>query len=173
MKTIFTIIITLIVAGFPLKEGFSVNDLQNCSAELTVEKNRSYKSATENGVEFKLMLKNTSGSTNSFRLSSINLSTQCTNNTDNGLSKSSVENSNVDVSFKLSNSKMSSIGSSDHNIITLDAGASEEFIVIGMVPNGTPYYTWGCIEVKANSISCKSVSDEIILSVYIPDPTEG
>ena len=172
MRTIFTIIITIIIGGLPSKDKVTIKNTQNCSAELTVEKNRSFKSANENGVEFKLTLTNTSDASASYELITSKLLSSCSNRASkNNLSKSSMKNSDLNVFIKQNNSK--ALSNDQNNVITIESGQSKEFIVNALVPEGTSYNTWGCIKVEANSTNCKSAVAEIILSVYIPDPSEG
>ena len=82
-----------------------------------------------------------------------------------------MKNSDLNVFIKQNNSK--ALSNDQNNVITIESGQSKEFIVNALVPEGTPYNTWGCIKVEANSTNCKSAVAEIILSVYIPDPSEG
>lgn len=175
MKILFPVIITLFF-GLIHSIGDIENDkYQNCSASLTVEKNRSFKSVYQDKAEFKLTLVNTSDAKTSYQLKSSMLSTPCSNNTKkNNLSKSTSKNSELNVSLNLNNSENSlkSKQSKKSSIITLNSGESKTFSVITIVPEGTPYKTWGCINVEANSIDCKSLSTSIVLSVYIPDPAE-
>ena len=174
MRAIFILIITIFIGGYPSLVNETINDSQNCSAELTVDKNRSFKSATENGAEFKLLLKNTSQNTTSYTLSANKLLKDCSNKTHKKLNKSIVKNSNLEVSFKGNKHDVLSKNSSNKNeIITLEAGESKEFKFNAYVPAGTTYKTWSCIEIKANATNCKSISASIILSIYIPDPSEG
>lgn len=170
MRTIFILIIAVFIGGYPSL----INDSQNCSAELTVDKNRSFKSATENGAQFKLLLKNTSQTVTTYKLSTTKLLKDCSNKTYKNLNKSTVKNSNLEVSFKSNETGvLSKNSSSQYDIITLEAGQSKEFILNAQVPEGTVFNTWSCIEVKASATNCKSVSASTILSIYIPDPSEG
>ena len=57
--------------------------------------------------------------------------------------------------------------------ITLDPEQTKEFTVTATAPNATVYNTWGCIKVEAISDTYETISDEIILSVYIPDPSQN
>lgn len=53
----------------------------------------------------------------------------------------------------------------------LSPGKSHEFIVKVTAPYGTPYGSWGCIQVDAVANNCSATST--ILKVYVPDPTQG
>ena len=175
MRTLFILIIALIVNGTP-PNNYVLNEVsQNCSAELTVEKNRSFKSAYADGANFKLTLKNTSGSRNSFMIKTSMSSSPCSNKNNSAkssLKSSTVKNSALNVSFN-SNKSKGALKKQSSNLISLEAGQTKEFTITATAANGTPYNTWGCIKVEAISDNCKMTSDEIILSVFIPDPSEN
>lgn len=175
MKVIFIIIITLFTSIPSSINNKYIEDDINCTAELTVEKNRSFKSAYADGANFKLTLTNTSNTTTSYKLAALNLSSPCSNNPNENLQRRTAsKNSDVIVSFKMNNSlKYANKKTKQSNTITLDAGQSKEFIVNAMIPEGSPYNTWSCIEVKASSINCNASTAEVILSVFIPDPNEN
>ncbi|WP_298555763.1 hypothetical protein [uncultured Algibacter sp.] len=167
MKITFTILITLIFTILPSKEKVTVNNLQNSSAELSVEKNRNFKSIDEDGANFILKLKNTSGSRKSFIIRATLDSSPCSNEYNSNLS--SKENSNLYMLLEVDNSQ--SMSNTESSIqTTLDAEQTKQFTLTATAPNGTEFNTWGCIKVEA--ISNKTISDEIILSVFIPDPSE-
>ncbi|MEP3836822.1 MAG: Fn3-like domain-containing protein [Algibacter sp.] len=170
MKALYILIFTIFIGGTTIeKNSSSINDL-NCSATLKVQKDRSFKSATENGAQFILTLTNTSGKPASYKLTASKSLNPCTNNKSTNMSKSAVRNSDLYISL---NQNTAYSSTSENSAISLENGESKEFKVSVTVPEGTEYKTWGCIEVKANALNCNSVSAEIILSVYIPDPTEG
>jgi|GEM_PF-1205708 len=175
IRTIILGIFAVIIAGFTSKEDVLIKNSQNCSAELSVEKNRSFKSAYKDGANFKLTLKNTSQNTTTYDLTASKSLSPCSNKTsENAYSKSRIKNSDLNTSFKNTGyTSFSKETSKKNNSITLRAGQSKEFTLHAIVPQGTAYKTWGCIQVKANSTSCKSTSAEIILSVYIPDPSQN
>lgn len=134
----------------------------NCDAELIVEKSRNTKSADEDGALFPLILTNNSSKKVAFTLSYIQLKEKC----DNETLKSKRENSILDVSFISSNNK-----NKLSNDIILNAGQSFKLNALVTAPKNTPYYTWGCIEIQANSNDCNK-STSTILKVYVPNPSE-
>jgi hypothetical protein len=168
MKVIISIIFTLLLGSNASTEKVNVSFNQNCSAELTVEKDRRFQSADEDGAEFKLTLKNTSSSTASYDITTKMLSTPCSNTK----SKSIVatKNSDMNVSYKSDNS--STTAQKNMNTMTLAPGASKEFIVNVTAVEGAKYNSWGCVEVKAISSNCNNASAELVLSVFVPDPSE-
>lgn len=165
--------LSLFIGILPSKEKNVISVAPPCSSELSVEKNRTFKSADENGADFKITLKNTSETLMSFELTAANLSKPCSNEPHSGNGKSSSKNVDLDISFNmggyenLSNNKVS-----NKNILVLKPNESKEFTVHVLAPSGSQYNTWGCIEVTANAIECKPGSSDIILSVYLPDPSE-
>lgn len=172
------LIATLIIATLAMTLSKTDNNIatsNDCSAKLTVEKDRSSKSADEDGAQFVLILTNTSRSTKTFKLSSKNLSEPCGNNTQYNRTSSSGNNTlnALDVSFQNNNSNSSLLRMSSNEGIVLNSGESYKFIVSAIAPKGTPYNTWSCIEIEATSVDCKSVADSKTLSVYVVDPTEG
>lgn len=175
MRTLFMLIMALIVNGIPPTDSAFNKVSQNCSAELTVEKNRSFKSADEDGANFKLTLKNTSSSRNSYVIKTSMSSSPCSNKNESARSNkkgSSIKNSNLNISFN-SNESRGTGKKQSSNLISIEAGQTKEFTITATAPNGTPYNTWGCIKVEAVSDNCKTTSDEIILSVFVPDPSEN
>jgi hypothetical protein len=175
IRTVFAIIIAVFFSSKSTQENVeTIKSSQNCDAELTVEKNRSFQSADEDGAEFKLTLTNTSSTSTSYELKATKLLSPCSNNTKAmARSRSKVQNSNLDVSFKMDgHARLSKKQSVQNHIITLEAGQSKDFYVHASVPEGTPFNTWGCIEVEANSIRCSLTSAAIVLSIFIPDPAE-
>jgi len=175
IKTVILGMIAMIIAGFSSTEKTFIKDSQKCSAKLSVEKNRTFKSAYKDGADFKLTLTNTSGSTTTYELVVSKSSSPCSNKPSlNKNRKSAVKNSDLDISLQNTGyNSFSKIKSKKNNSITLFAGQSKQFTLKAIAPEGTPYNTWGCIEVKANSTNCNTASAEIILSVYIPDPLEN
>ena len=136
---------------------------QNCKAELSVEKNRSVRSAAENGAVFYLVLNNTSSRTTSFDLSTINTGKTCT----------PVNRSSTGANVALDTQILGNNGLAQQTgRISVGAGQSHSFQVKVMAPKGTPFQTWGCIEVQARSESCNEIISTI-LSVYVPDPSKG
>lgn len=169
MRTIFALIITLIFCETHIKSEVTVSNSQNSVAELSVEKDRSFKSADENGAKFKLKIKNTSGSRNSFIIRASMDSTPCSNKYNSNLSNKS-NNSNLFMLLETDNAKSKS--NSQSNIqITLEPEQIKDFTITATITNNTKYNTWGCIKVEA--ISNETISDKLILSVFIPDPSQN
>ncbi len=167
MKTIFILITTCFIGLINPIEKNDMEDLQNCSAELSVEKNRNYKSADEEGASFNLILENTSTRKTTYNISTTNLTTPCGNNNTN-IKNSPISNVELNVVLHATDSKGSSL-----NEVTVNAGQTFKFRVKVNVPEGTPYNNWSCIEVEAKSNDCTSNSVSTILSVYVPNPSEG
>jgi hypothetical protein len=166
MKTIIILLTTFLASTFNTNEN-NVDNYQNCKAELSVEKNRSFKSADEEGTQFTLYLKNTSSKTATYQLSTKNLEEPCDN-----LKGRANTGTNVNLNVSIQNNiGVSNISKSDDEI-TLRSGETYKFIVDITVPQGTRYNTWSCIEVIAKNKSCAN-SESKILSVFVPDPSEG
>ena len=144
---------------------------KNCESELTVEKNRNTRSADETGTSFRLVLKNTSSTTQTYYLSANNAATACTNNSKYNQRSAGSKNVSLNVSLETKNSDHSQ--RSKLNEITLNSGQSYSFDVYVSVPKNTPYNTWSCIQVEAKSKSCGTLSSKTTLNVYVPDPSEG
>lgn len=162
MKTIIILLTAFMATTFNIKEN-NVESYQNCKAELSVEKNRSFKSADEEGTQFTLYLKNTSSKSATYILSTENLSEPCDNLKGRA---SSGTNVNLNVSIQGNNTLKG------NNDITLRSGETHKFIVNITVPEGTRYNTWSCIEVSAKNKNCAN-SESTTLSVFVPDPSEG
>lgn len=173
MKLIATLIIVCLAVTFSNTEQNIANS-NDCSAQLNVEKNRSSKSADEDGAQFILVLTNTSSETKTFNLSIKNISGPCNNNSSRQQNRGTDSNTTVlDVSFQNTSLNRNSINTPSQVDIELNMGESYKFIVDAKAPQGTPYNTWSCIEVEAKSNDCKSLSETQVLSVYVVDPTEG
>ena len=129
---------------------------QNCNAELVVENNRNTRSANEDGAVFSLVLTNSSSITTTYNITTLNLEKSCANK-NRGTSLSNV---NLNIVIQ------------GNTQISLSAGQSYSFKIQVSVPSGTPYYRWSCIEVQAKSDECNSISANILLKVYVPNPTE-
>jgi hypothetical protein len=167
MKTIVILLTTIVASIFNMTDN-AVDNSQNCSAELSVKKNRNFESAVEDGASFILVLKNTSSKTATYSLSTTNLLEPCDN--ENSTTKNSRRNNvNLNVSIQ-SNSLSRGI---PNNEITLKAGETYNFVVKVTVPKGTPYNSWSCIDVEAQSKNCTSGPAKTTLSVFVPDPSEG
>lgn len=167
MKTLFILITTCFTGIFNYAGIETIDNLQNCRSELSVEKNRSFKSADEEGATFSLVLENKSSTSVSYQLSAKNLSTSCKNK---AAEANGSKNSNVslEVSFQTNDTYMT-----ESNTVIIGSGESLKFKVYVKVPNGTPFNRWGCVEVEAASQECGSDSLKTILSVYVPNPSEG
>ncbi|WP_040254621.1 hypothetical protein [Psychroserpens mesophilus] len=167
------LIATLITACLAVILYVSDENISECSANLTVEKDRKAKSADEDGAQFILILTNTSNGTKTFNLSTKNLSTPCNNKTSQYNRGTNSNNTVLDVSLEnISSNRNSSPNASTSNV-ELSSGESYKFIVNVTVPKGTPYNTWSCIEVEVNSEDCESLSETQTLSVFVVDPSEG
>jgi hypothetical protein len=162
MKTIVILLTTLVASIFNSSEK-TVEYYQDCNAELSVQKDRNFESATEDGANFILILKNTSSKSATYTLSTKNLLEPCYNNDD----RSTTANVNLNVSLQTNTLK----GASE-NKITLKSGQEYTFTVNVTVPKGTKYNSWSCIDVEAKSENCSTVT-KTTLSVFVPDPTEG
>ncbi|PQV46209.1 Fn3 domain-containing protein [Jejuia pallidilutea] len=148
-------------------KGFSQNNT-GCNAELTVEKNRNIKSVGENGAFFNLILKNTSSTTKTYTVN-VDKTKQSCKKSNNITSKEASINPELDLSIILPDNLTSK---SSDTTITINGGGSQKFYVKVNVPNGTPYYSWSCLEVSAKSENCSSSSAKTVLSVYITNPSE-
>ena len=171
MKLIATLIIACLAVTLS-KTDKKITSTNDCSAQLIVEKDRSFKSADQDGAQFVLVLTNTSRNTKTFNLSTRNLSEPCSNKAQYNR-RSSPKNSELDVSFQNSTYNRNSANTPSQNEIQLNSGESYKFIVSVEVPKGTPFNTWSCIEIEAKSKDCISLSETKTLSVYVADPSEG
>lgn len=162
MKTILIVLFAgLMGITSPQMDDFN-SDVQSCSAKLKVEKDRNFKSADENGTSFILFLENTSNSETSFVLNAKNISMSC-----------SRTNKNPENNIELNTSFEFSTMSNNSNEIRLRAGQILEFRVDISVPGGAEYNNWSCIEISATPTSCETEAIKTILSVYVPNPSEG
>ncbi len=76
MKTILILFITFMASIFTSSDN-TVEYYQDCKAELSVYKNRSFESANEDGASFKLTHTNTSSKSATYTLSSTNYIWKC------------------------------------------------------------------------------------------------
>jgi hypothetical protein len=164
MKTLFIFLTAILTSVTYTPENLIVDNSNNCSSELRVEKDRNFKSADEDGTSYKLILKNLSSASQTYALSTNYLSKPCSNTrSDSGQNANQYNvELNVSMAFNRGNDQ-----------ITLQPGQSEQFTINISVPEGTPYNSWSCINVEAKSDKCDSGSSSTILSVYIPNPSEG
>ena len=174
MKSIFILIVAYLTFTSNSFDNSGEEVFAKCSADLSVEKNRNYKSAYADGVSFKLILTNTSSNTNTYSLSTKKLEGACGKSSNTGKTSSKSQNSNIDLNVSIqANASSKSANRKSNNEITLRSGQSYKFIVKVTAPKGTPYNNWGCIEVDAISKDCGSSSATTILNVYVPDPSEN
>lgn len=171
MKLIATLIIACLAVTLS-KTDKNTATSNDCSAQLIVEKDRSFKSADEEGAQFILVLTNSSSETKTFNLSSKQLTEPCHNNKSQYNRNTGSSNSVLDVSIQNNSLNRNNANSSPQLDITLNSGESYKFIVNVKVPKGTPFNTWSCIEVEAKSSDCKSLSETKTLSVFVVDPSE-
>ena len=138
---------------------------QNCSATLSVEKDRNAKSAyQDNGATFNMVLTNTSSRKDTYNILTENLSESCASDT----YKTSAPNVPLNVEIKghvSSNAASSSI--------TLAAGETRKFTIYVTVPARTASKSWSCIKVSAKGVDCNQSLSSTILRVYVPEPSEG
>lgn len=156
-KLHFVILFTFLI-GFGNILVFS----QNCKATLKVEYDRNAGSATENGADFWMLLKNTSSTSLTFNLSTINLKEPC--NTKGIPTGGANVNLNVEIQTE-------SGGKFSKDQVSVSSGKTLKFKVRVTVPNGTRFNSWSCVEVQAKSNNCDVLSS--MLKVYVPDPSEG
>lgn len=166
MKTLFILFATCFAGIVNYSSNEASLNLQDCHSELTVEKNRSFKSADQDGATFFLVLENKSSMTAVYDLSTKNISAQCKNN--NNTLNATGPNVEMNIALQQVDSDQPT-----NSKISLDSGKSFRFKVKVTVPAGTPFNKWSCIEVKAIPESCPSNAVKTILSVYVPNPSEG
>jgi hypothetical protein len=138
---------------------------QNCSANLTVEKDRNVKSASiGDGASFNMVLTNTSSEAATYFITTKSLKESCA--TQNKMT--SAPNVILNVSLKGSNKLALS-----NNALTLKSGETKNFKVYATLPPKTPYNTWSCIEVIATSKECDQPAASTIVRVFVPEPSDG
>jgi len=164
MKTIVILLTTFVASIFNSSDN-TVEYYQDCNAELSVLKDRSFKSADEDGASFTLTLTNKSSKATSYTLSTINLLEPCDNK-----GGRATTGSNVKLNVSIQSNTLRAIPS---NEINLKSGQSYTFVVNVTVPEGTKYNIWSCIDVQAQSKNCDSSALKTTLSVFVPDPSEG
>ncbi|MGJ8667794.1 MAG: hypothetical protein ACSHW7_15605 [Patiriisocius sp.] len=140
--------------------GFS----QNCNSDLSVEKNRNFKSVPENGVLYVLELKNNSRASQTYIIEFLDVTQSCANE------RKASKQPNVPLNVKIIDNwaKRSKLS----NTITVSSGQKKTFNVLVEVPKGTPVDRWGCVKVQATNPKCDSSKLTTILSAYISDPSE-
>ncbi len=138
---------------------------QNCSATLSVEKDRNAKSAYhDNGATFSMVLTNTSSRKATYNISTENLSESCANDT----YKTAAPNVSLNVEIKGNVSSNAA-----NSTLTLAAGETRKFTIYVTVPARTPSKSWSCIKVSAKASECNQPSSSTVLRVYVPEPSEG
>lgn len=166
MKTIVILLTTFMASIFNPVENTAINYL-NCEAELSVEKDRNFETANEDGASFILILENTSSKTTTYQLSTTNLLVPC----DNNRSGKSSGKSNVNLNVSIESSGSSGSRNRSNNDVTLNSGETYSFVVSVTVPQGTAYNSWSCIDVIAASKDCSNPA-KTTLSVFVADPSE-
>jgi len=164
MKTIVILLTTFVASIFNSSDN-TVEYYQDCKTELSVYKDRSFKSADEDGTSFKLTLTNTSSKSATYTLSTENLLEPCDNK---GGRANTGSNVNLNVSIQTN-----TLRTIPNNEITLKSGQSYNFVIKVTVPEGTRYNSWSCIDVEAQSKNCASSTIKTTLSVFVPEPSEG
>jgi hypothetical protein len=170
MKSIFILLIACLSFSSNNFDEKTISNTASCKAKLSVEKDRHAKSIySAEGVSFTLELVNESSSTITYSVYTKKMNGSCGRYIDKN---AKIQNIDLDVSFDNENSLSTSKGKQKTKEITLGAGESKKFKIKLKADKNTPYYSWGCIEVIADSKDCESSSVKTNLSVYVPDPSE-
>lgn len=164
MRTLFIFITTFYVGLMSTSSETEALNTLECQADISVEKDRNFKSADESGATFIMLLENKSTESAIFDISSQNITAQCSNNPIDPAEP----NVQLNVSYLLFESDQTM-----YTKITMNAGQTYKFRVKVTVPNGTPFNRWGCIQINAKPELCHSYSVNTVLSVYVPNPSEG
>ncbi|MAP80322.1 MAG: hypothetical protein CL526_04445 [Aequorivita sp.] len=165
MKRIAIVIKSLMLTVFLCLVSFTSANSQNCSATLSVEKDRNARSAYEDeGAIFNMVLTNTSSRQTTYTISTKSLEASCAN--DNY--RTSAPNVSLNVSVRNRNN-----ASVANNSLTLSAGETREFQIYVSVPAQTPLNTWSCIEVLAQGTDCARPATSTTLRVFVPEPSDG
>ncbi|RMB56295.1 hypothetical protein EAX61_15195 [Dokdonia sinensis] len=135
---------------------------QDCQSSLSVEKNRSFKSVSNYGTVYNLLLRNDSNQKSTFQITAKQLTTTCGNKKQVSLKP----NAKVDITFL--DNRLISI---KDNRITVPGNTTINLKAKIKAPKGTPVNTWGCVEVQVANVNCKSISSSTILSAWILDPS--
>ncbi|GAA4808855.1 hypothetical protein [Litoribaculum gwangyangense] len=179
MKPIFILFIVILsTSSFNEKLNSAVNQV-DCSATLSVEKDRHVKSIYgSEGVTFILELVNESSNNTTYSISTRKVKGDCGNmnyNPSKTLNNSNVDlNISIDTDNFIENSNKTGVSNKKDSKkeIELQAGESRKFEVKIYAPKNTPHFSWGCIDIIAESKDCKASSVKTTLSVYVPDPSE-
>jgi len=135
---------------------------QQCNSELVVEKNRKYKSISEEGATFSLLLKNNTREHASYSISTKQLEEACGND----LFKSNKPNVPVNVTLSSSNKELAS-----NSTITVAPNSIQKFKVIVNALDGSETNTWGCVQVTATAKNC-TTETSTVLSAWVSDNVE-
>lgn len=135
---------------------------QECNSELTVEKNRKYKTVSEEGALFTLLLQNNTNQQTSYTISTAQLEEACGNTS----LKSNKPNVPVKVAFPSSTGALAT-----HKTISVEPNAITKFKVLVNAIDTSIINTWGCVEVTATSTNC-STGTKTVLSAWVSDNVE-
>lgn len=154
-----SVVVCMLCMAFTTTDAFS----QNCRAQLSVEKDRNTRSASEgDDTSFWVVLTNNSSKTETYSISTVNLKTSC----DNQYNRTNEPNVPLSVSMTGNDSRSAFNGST-----SLRPGQSYRFRVDVSVPAGTPFNRWSCIEVQAKTPTCTNPATTT-LKVLVSDPSE-
>jgi len=132
---------------------------QSCKSSLEVVKNRSYRSLSKiESTFFDLKLINESAKLTTYKLVSENTKTDCSNKS----TKS--KNSNVLLDIEFVNTLGKPI---ENNEIQINPNQSVNFKVKVSASNKTLTNRWSCINIKAISDNCNTVSSETMLKAFV------
>jgi len=132
---------------------------QSCKSSLEVVKNRSYRSLSKTeSTFFDLKLINESAKLTTYKLVSENTKTDCSNKS----TKS--KNSNVLLDIEFVNTLGKPI---ENNEIQINPNQSVNFRVKVSASNKTLTNRWSCINIKAISDNCNTVSSETMLKAFV------
>lgn len=167
MKSIFVLLIVSITA-FTYQNTNESNTITNCEAILKVEKGRNAGSVFgEENITFNLLLTNKSNRSDSYRIFYKKSKTSCGYESYKKTTLKGFENVDLDVSLLNSNKELN-----DSIEIFVEPGKTVDFQIMIKAIKDTPYYTWGCIDVYAESSNCNTIVSNTKLSIYLPDPTD-
>jgi len=136
--------------------------MAQCNSELVVEKNRKYKSVSEEGALFTLELHNKTNSTSTYTISSEQLQEACGND----LAKSSKPNVQVDVSVLTNNRNIL-----QNSTISVEPNSTKKFKVLVNSVKNSSIDAWGCVQITATSKDCAS-GTSTVLSAWVSENVE-
>ena len=164
-KTNFPYRFTSLLACLLFFAFIAIGNAQNCAADLSVKKNRSYKSVnSKNGAVYHLILTNKSASDQLFTISVKESEVDCSNK------HLPSKRANVSLNVELIDSKNKVLVG---NQIKIGAGQAISFKAKVTAYQNTPLESWGCIELQAVSNKCRTVSDSTLLKAYVPNSADG